>query len=110
MAENGKLSWVLIEIIWENSRGKHEDIVRATLEILQKLSLILKLECLQLLFKKVNSIPNSEFNEILINFLKGYTKSAMLNFAKVKAEGSGSIITDTMNFFTSKKNELEESA
>ena len=45
---------------------------------------------------------------MLIDFLKEYTKSAMLNYGKIKREGTGSLITDTMSMF-SRKNEAVDS-
>jgi len=108
LAEYGKLNKSLLTIIWNNSQGKHEEIMRATLDILQKLALNLKLDGLKLLFTKVKEIPNENYNEMLVDFLKEYTKSAMLNYARIKREGTGSLITDTMSMF-SRKNESVDS-
>ena len=97
-----------LEIIWNNIKGAHEDTTRETLELMQKIAVYLNMNCLQFVFKKVNEIPNTDYNEILIDFLKDYTLSAMSNYTNREREGSGNIFQDAYKWLQMKKSNSDQ--
>lgn len=103
LAKEDKIDKNYLEIIWNNARGTHEETLRATLELIQKLAADLNMGCLQLVFKKVNEIPNSEYDEVMIDFLRDYTMSAMMNYSNREREGSGNIFQDAYKWLQTKK-------
>ena len=69
----------LIEAIWKCCTQKHEEITRASLEILKELVQYVGLETLELIFQHVNQTKQEEFTELHVNFLKNYTINALKN-------------------------------
>lgn len=58
-------------MIWSCCRtDKHEDIVRATYDLVTDLSLHLPLEFLESIFMKIQGIRESDFDEKTVGFLK----------------------------------------
>ena len=104
LAKEEKLDNEYLEIIWNNTRTSHEETVRATLELIQKVAENLNMKWLQFIFKKVKEIPNNEYNEIMIDFLRDYTFSAMNNYTTREREGSGNIFQDAYKWLQTKKN------
>ena len=74
----------IIEMLWSCCKEKHEEIVRATLELIKDLAENLQLERLAQLFTKIQSIKENEFDEKLVNFLKNYTLKTMNNLKNLK--------------------------
>lgn len=63
-----------LQIIWSCCSGeKHEDIVRATYELVCELAKCLAIERLQNLFEKVRAISLKEIDGKTVSFLKDYT-------------------------------------
>lgn len=102
LAKAEKIDKAYVEMIWDNARDTHEDTARATFELIQKLAEYLNMGCLQFMFKKVNEIPNPEYDEIMIDFLKDYTLSAMNNYSNREREGSGNIFQDAVKWLSTK--------
>ena len=107
LAKEDKIDKAYLEIIWNNAQDSHEETVRATLELIQKITLNLNMNCLQFMFKKVNEIPNDEYDEMLISFLKEYTVNAMMNYVTRDREGYGNIFHDAYRWLQAKKNNME---
>ena len=107
LVREDKLNKVYLEIIWNNARDAHEDTVRATLELIQKLAAYLNMGSLQFVFKKVNEISNTDYDEFLLDFLKDYTFSAMKNYSHREREGSGNILQDAYKWLQTRKNSSE---
>lgn len=85
LAQDEKLfSPEIIEMLWSCCKEKHEDIVRATLDLIQELAVYLPLERLGQFFKKLQSLKESEFDEKMVNFLRNYTLNTMKNIRLIK--------------------------
>ena len=96
-------------MMWICCREKHEDIVRATFDLIQDIASVLPLERLGLLFQKISTIRENEFDEKTVIFLKNYTLNAMKNLrlAKKGDTKSGSTMS---NFLRVKKEQkIDES-
>lgn len=104
LAKEDKIDKVYLEIIWNNATTSHEEIVRATLELIQRLAADLNMKCLQFMFQKVKEVPNVEYTELMIDFLKDYTLSAMNNYSTREKEGTGNIFQDAYKWLQTKKN------
>lgn len=70
-------------MIWTCARGdKHENVVRATFDLVAELSLTLHPNYLEMIFMKVSSIPDTEFDEKTVLFLKQQTLNAISNLRR----------------------------
>jgi len=65
--------------MWACCKEKHEDIVRATFDVLQALAADLPLDRLAQLFSKIKELNPAEFDEKTINFLRLYTVNSLKN-------------------------------
>ena len=75
-------------MLWTCASEKHEDIVRATLDIVQDLALIMPLERLGQFAMKLKSLKENEFDEKLVVFLKNFTLNTMKNINKLRKSQS----------------------
>ena len=89
LAKESKLSKQHLEILWSNCIARHEEIERATLEVVQDLASELPLDQLEFLCLKVNSVPLKEYNEKMVHFLKKFTLGCMTNVATERPESGG---------------------
>ncbi len=71
-------------MLWVCASEKHEDIQRATLDLIQDLALYMPLDRLQQFSQKLKSIKESDFDEKLVNFLKQFTLNTMKNIRNIK--------------------------
>ena len=71
-------------MLWVCASEKHEDIQRATLDLIQDLALYMPLDRLQQFSQKLKSIKESDFDEKLVNFLKQFTINTMKNIRNIK--------------------------
>lgn len=71
-------------MMWVCCREKHEDIIRATFDLVQDLAYSLPIERLAQLFLRISTIKESDYDEKTIIFLKNYTLSAMKNIKSSK--------------------------
>lgn len=75
----------IIDLIWSCcSPEKHEDIVRATYELITELVITLPLERLELLYSKIQSLSVNLIDEKTVQFLRDYSISAIQNLKEVK--------------------------
>lgn len=74
----------IVDMLWVCATEKHEDIIRATLELIQELAIFMPLDRLALFSMKLRSIKESDFDEKLVNFLKQFTLNANKNIKNVK--------------------------
>jgi predicted class III extradiol MEMO1 family dioxygenase len=89
----------IVEMLWVCASEKHEDITRATLELIQDLAQFMPLERLAQFSMKLKVIKESDFDEKLVNFLKQFTLNAMKNIRNFKlasSKGQG-IVSNIMN-------------
>lgn len=103
LATLGKIDQKYIEILWNNVRGTHEETARATLDLLLKIVINLNLNWVSFIFKKVNEVPNTEYDEIMMQFLREYTQKAMIMYDNRESEGSGNIFQDAYKWLQQKK-------
>ena len=80
----------IVEMLWICASEKHEDIIRATLDLIQDLALFMPLDRLAQFSSKLRIIKESEYDEKLVNFLKQFTLNSMKNIKNVKANMSKS--------------------
>lgn len=75
----------LIDLIWSCcSPEKHEDIVRATYELITELAILLPLERLELLYSKIQSLTLAQIDDKTVQFLRDYSINALHNLKEVK--------------------------
>jgi hypothetical protein len=84
----GYFSQEIVEMLWVCASEKHEDITRATLELIQDLAQFMPLERLAQFSMKLKVIKESDFDEKLVNFLKQFTLNAMKNIWNFKLASS----------------------
>jgi hypothetical protein len=74
---NHKITPELIAAIWTCCTEKHEDVERASLNVLEAIVTYVDLPGLEIIFKHINATPENEYNELHVNFLKNYTINAL---------------------------------
>ena len=75
----------MVTLIWSCcSPEKHEDIVRATYELITELAMCLPAERLEGLFKRVRSIGLQSIDDKAVLFLRDYTINTIENLKQVK--------------------------
>ena len=67
----------LIDEIWKCASEKHEEIMRATLLVLQDVFGHLPVDTLEKFYKHIRVIPDSAFDEKHVFFLKRYSEGAI---------------------------------
>ena len=72
----------LIDEIWKCCTEKHEDIIRASLDVLQNICQFVELETLAGFYNHIKLLPDSEYDEMRVNFLKQYTEGAFACLGK----------------------------
>ena len=96
----------VVDMIWVCCSEKHEDIVRASLDLVQELALCMPLEKINLFSSKFKSIKEADFDEKLVVFLKNYTLNTMKNITKLRASVKTSIVN---KFIKGKEVKIDES-
>ena len=94
----------IIEMLWICASEKHEDIVRATLDLVQDLASIMPLERLGQFSIKLRTFKENDFDEKLVIFLKNFTLNSMKNIRAIK-KGDGK--SGLMGNILSKKKEVK---
>ena len=77
----------LVDEIWRCCTEKHEDITRASLAVLQDIAAFLEIEVLGKFYDHIKLLPDSEYDEMRVNFLKQYTDAAFGCLAKSREAG-----------------------
>ena len=72
----------LVEHIWVCCVEKHEAVSRAAFAILQQLTGFLNAHTLELVWKRIKTLDESEFDELKVSFLKEYTIGALICLEK----------------------------
>mmetsp|Transcript_8862 Transcript_8862/g.8233 ORF Transcript_8862/g.8233 Transcript_8862/m.8233 type:complete len:493 (+) Transcript_8862:1431-2909(+) len=90
-------------MMWVCCREKHEDIVRATFDLVQDLAFYLPLERLSLLYQRISTIKESQYDEKTVNFLKSYTLSSMRSLRNTKKNENQKMGNSVTGFFKNKK-------
>ena len=68
----------VIDMIWSCcSPEKHEDIVRATYELITELSIMLPLERLALLYQKIQALTLNRIDDKTVQFMRDYSINAV---------------------------------
>jgi hypothetical protein len=75
----------LVEMLWLCCSEKHEDIVRATLDLVRDLAVCMPLEKLSIFSAKLKAMKESDFDEKFVTFLKNYTLNTMKNIEKIRS-------------------------
>ena len=89
----------IIDLIWSCcSPEKHEDIIRATYELITELAMTLPLERLEYLYSKIQSLAVSSIDDKTVQFLRDYSINAIQNLKEIKrrqeqAKGKGASIS-----------------
>ena len=67
----------MVDEIWKCCTEKHEDIIRASLHCLQGICQFLDMETLGRFYGHIKLLPDSEYDEMRVSFLKQYTEGAL---------------------------------
>jgi len=85
MAQGGALKEEHVALIWSCARGdKHENVVRATYELVSELSLHLHPNFLEFFYLKIQGIRDADFDEKTVAFLKTQTQNTLKNLERRK--------------------------
>ena len=87
-SNEGYFTSEIVEMLWVCASEKHEDIIRATLDLIQDLAQFMPLDKLAQFSMKLKVIKESDFDEKLVNFLKQFTLNAMKNIRNFKLAAS----------------------
>ena len=87
----------IVEMLWVCASEKHEDITRATLELIQDLAQFMPLERLVQVSMKLKDIKDSDFDEKMANFIKQFTLNAMKHIRNVKLLYSEGLSSESNN-------------
>ena len=80
------MSTELIDEIWKCASEKHEDIIRATLQVLMDVFGHLPLDILEKFYHHVSQIPENSFDETRVKFLKRYSEGAIQTMIRHRNE------------------------
>ena len=67
----------IINHIWKAGEGKHDSLVRVLYEMIIEISAYLSPESLKLLYEKIKEIPLSNYIELTLNLVKGFTDNVI---------------------------------
>lgn len=67
----------LVDEIWKCCSEKHEDIVRASLSMLEGIAGFLDIDVLGKFYSHIKLLPDEEYDEMRVNFLKKYTEGSL---------------------------------
>ena len=76
----------MIDAIWACATEKHEDIMRATLTTIEHLIQFLQLSQLEKVFSHLKVLPDSQYDEMRVDFLKKYSDGALDALIKHRSE------------------------
>jgi hypothetical protein len=74
----------LVDEIWKCCSEKHEDIVRASLSMLENIAPFLEIEVLAKFYCHIKLLPDEEYDEMRVNFLKKYTEGSLSCLKKAR--------------------------
>lgn len=66
------------------SSEKHEDIIRATYEVIVEIASLLPLARVKFMYEAIKSIPMHSMDAKTVNFLRGYTLATFANLNRIK--------------------------
>ena len=64
-------------MVWKSQQGKHEETVRVVYNMIIEIIDHLPIPLLQFLFVKVQDVPESQYSEMYLQFIKDYTLRAL---------------------------------
>ena len=67
----------VIEAIWKSATEKYEDIIRASLTIIEEMVPYLSIEKLAKFYSFISMLPDSLYDEMRVDFLEKYTLGAL---------------------------------
>ena len=67
----------IINHIWKAGEGKHDSLVRGLYEMIIEISAYLSADSLKLLYEKIKEIPLSNYVELTLNLVKGFTDNVI---------------------------------
>lgn len=97
----------IVDLLWVCASEKHEDIKRSTLDLIQDLALLMPLERLGYLSAKIRGLKLEEFDEKMVNFLKGYTLNAMRNIRRLRQAGESKGVMGAVSTMMGKRKEVK---
>jgi len=109
----------IIEAMWKCATEKHEDIIRASLGIFEQTVAFFQLEGLAALYSHLKLLPNAQYDDMRVDFLKKYTEGALAalqkhrNLLRAQAQGSKQVqqaqsTSSTLKNFFGGKNKKNE--
>jgi len=64
-------------MVWSCQKGKHEETVRVVYNLIIEILDHLSIPLMQFLFAKVQEVPESQYSEMYLQFIKDYTLRAL---------------------------------
>jgi len=66
-----------VDMVWSCQKGKHEETVRVVYNLIIEILDHLSIPLMQFLFAKVQEVPESQYSEMYLQFIKDYTLRAL---------------------------------
>lgn len=77
LAQHNCLTEEIVDMVWKSQQGKHEETVRVVYNMIIEIIDHLPIPLLQFLFAKVQEVPESQYSEMYLQFIKDYTLRAL---------------------------------
>lgn len=79
LAKHDALRGEDLDLLWQSSIGKHETLVRVVYDTIADITHELSEEHLDLLFSRIQAVDLADYREVLLDFLKAFTSSAVIS-------------------------------
>lgn len=77
LCQQGAMTQQIIDMIWSCQQGKHEETVRVVYALINEVVSNLPEPLLDNLFAKISSVPQDQYQEMYLDFLKEFTIRAL---------------------------------
>lgn len=77
LSVENSLSMEMIDQVWSCQEGKHEETVRVVYTLINEIVDDLAPSLLEALFKKIAEVPDTQYTEMYLTFLKDFTTKAL---------------------------------
>ena len=77
IAQHNCLTEEIVDMVWSCQKGKHEETVRVVYNLIIEILDHLSIPLMQFLFAKVQEVPESQYSEMYLQFIKDYTLRAL---------------------------------
>ena len=84
LCQQGAITQQIIDMIWNCQQGKHEETVRVVYALINEVVPNIPEPLLDNLFAKISSVPQDQYQEMYLDFLKEFTIRALGTSESIK--------------------------